>query len=120
METCKLALVSIFCITATACGSSCSDLPTEFTSYDEAISMVRTARYALTEHQKTDRSSWVTGAEYYSCDGVEGYFILRTSEVDYLHMGVPLKVWQEFKTASSFGTFYSQRIRGSYRMHLGQ
>ncbi|MCC6400874.1 MAG: KTSC domain-containing protein [Flavobacteriales bacterium] len=50
----------------------------------------------------------------------EGFFILRTSEDDYLHSGVPLKVWQEFKTASSFGRFYSERIRGRYRMYLGQ
>jgi len=99
-------------------GNSCADLPTSFTSYTEAMDRIRSASFRIAEEQNTDESSWVRGAEFYSCDGASGFFILRTDNQDYIHVDVPIAVWQGFKEASSFGSYYTANIRKRYRLGL--
>lgn len=99
-------------------GNSCDDLPTSFASYTEAMDQIRSASFRITEEQNTDESSWVRGAEFYSCDGATGFFILRTDDREYIHVDVPLKVWQGFKEASSFGSYYNANIKRRYRLGL--
>lgn len=99
-------------------GNSCADLPTSFASYTEAMDQIRSASFRIAEEQNTDESSWVRGAEFYSCDGTTGFFILRTDDRDYIHVDVPVAVWQGFKDASSFGTYYNANIKRRYRLVL--
>ncbi|MBL0127576.1 MAG: KTSC domain-containing protein [Flavobacteriales bacterium] len=99
-------------------GNSCNDLPTSFTSYTEAMDQIRSASFRIAEEQNTDESSWVRGAEYYSCNGSTGFFILRTDDRDYIHIAVPLAVWHGFKEASSFGSYYTTNIKRRYRFGL--
>ena len=99
-------------------GKSCNDLPISFTSYTEAMEQIRSASFRIAEEQYTDESSWVRNAEYYSCDGATGFFIIRTDDQDYIHNAVPLAVWQGFKEASSFGSYYNTNIKRRYRFGL--
>jgi hypothetical protein len=99
-------------------GNSCDDLPTSFASYTEAMDRIRSASFRMAEEQNTDESSWVRGAEYYSCDGASGFFIIRTDDREYIHFDVPVAVWQGFKDASSFGTYYNANIKRRYRLGL--
>jgi hypothetical protein len=98
--------------------TNCADLPRTFSSYEEAMDQVRTRTFVIAEEQNTDESSWVRGAEFYSCDGATGYFILRTDDQDYIHTDVPVAVWQGFKEASSFGSYYTGNIKRRYRLGL--
>ena len=102
----------------TPVGNSCAHLPTSFASYTEAMDQIRSASFRIAEEQNTDESSWVRGAEFYSCDGVTGFFILRTDDREYIHVEVPVAVWQGFKEASSFGTYYNANIKRRYRLDL--
>ncbi len=79
---------------------------------------IRSASFRIAEEQNTDESSWVRGAEFYSCDGATGFFILRTDDREYIHVDVPVAVWQGFKDASSFGTYYNANIKRRYRLGL--
>ncbi len=79
---------------------------------------IRSASFRIAEEQNTDESSWVRGSEFYSCDGATGFFILRTDDRDYIHVDVPVAVWQGFKEASSFGSFYNMNIKRRYRLVL--
>ncbi len=99
-------------------GNSCADLQTSYTSYTEAMDRIRSASFRIAEEQNTDESSWVRGAEFYSCDGATGFFILRTDDREYIHVDVPVAVWQGFKDASSFGTYYNANIKRRYRLGL--
>lgn len=99
-------------------GNSCADLPTSFASYDDAMGKIRSASFRIVEEQNTAESSWVRGAEFYSCDGATGYFILRTDDQDYIHADVPVAVWQGFKEASSFGSYYTGNVKRRYRLGL--
>jgi hypothetical protein len=96
----------------------CADLPRTFSSYEEAMDQVRSRTFEIAEEQNTDESSWVRGAEFYSCDGATGYFILHTDDRAYIHADLPEEVWQAFKSASSFGTYYNTNIKRRYRMAL--
>lgn len=96
----------------------CSSLPRQFNSYAEAISKVKQTKFKIAENLNTSKSSWIVGAKYYSCDGLTGYMILRTSEREYIHQGLPIGMWTEFKTADSFGKYYNTNIKGHYRLRL--
>ena len=90
----------------------------KFSSYEDAISKVKSASFNVTETLDAERSSWIKDVSYYSCDGLSGYLILKTSEKEYIHYGVPSKVWESFKGASSLGSFYDHFIRGRYGLVL--
>lgn len=64
----------------------------------------------------TSGSSWIRSAKYYSCDNIVGYLIFTTDKKEYIHINVPLEVWQQFKEASSFGRFYNQNIKYKYQL----
>ncbi len=97
---------------------NCADLPRTFSSYEEAINQVRSRTFVIAEEQNTDESSWMRGAEFYSCDGVSGFFILHTDARAYIHADLPLEVWEGFKSATSFGTYYNANIKRRYRLAL--
>jgi len=82
------------------------------------MDQIRSASFRIAEEQNTDESSWVRGAEFYTCDGATGFFILRTDDQDYIHIDVPVAVWQGFKEASSFGSYYTANIKHRYRLGL--
>lgn len=98
--------------------ANCNSLPASFASYSVAVSAVESAEFAFTDEANTSKSSWIRAARYYSCDNISGYFLIETDRGNYLHQGVPVSVWESFKTASSFGSFYSSNIRDRYRLML--
>ena len=99
-------------------GQDCKQMPNHFNSYNEAISFVKKATFKFKDFANTSESSWIRSASFFSCDGENGYFILRTDRQEYLHSGVPISVWRGFKTALSFGSFYDRNIKGRYRFNL--
>ena len=107
-------------LSADAVQDDCAQLPNNFSSYDQAIHLVRSSSFKISETVNTSRSSWVRGAEYYSCDGYTGYFIIETSNRIYIHANMPISVWRQFKNARSFGSFYDYDIKGRYRLYLNK
>jgi len=98
--------------------ANCSNVPATFTSYDEAITDVHGATFDLVDSANTGQSSFVTSANYYSCDGQSGYLIVGLKGREYIHKDVPVQIWQQFKQATSYGEFYAEFIRGRYRLEL--
>jgi hypothetical protein len=96
----------------------CNTIPTHFNSYNDAIAFVKKADFKIKDDVNTSKSSWIRSAAYYSCDGVTGYFIYSTDEREYIHAEVPIELWNEFKEATSFGSFYDRNIKGKYRFTL--
>ena len=97
----------------------CNKLPQSFSSYGQAIRLVKNSDFIITEEANTSESSWITSANYYSCDGETGYFIYTTNRgYEYIHKGVPLRIWNGFKNASSKGSYYDANIRKKYQLRL--
>ncbi len=108
----------VFFFLSASCSTDCDKIPSTFKTYSEAISAIKGATFKLKESVNTDKSSWIRGASYYSCDGELGYFILKTDKNEYLYSMVPIEIWNGFKEASSFGTYYNENIKNNYQFKL--
>ena len=111
-------LISIIAFLIISCSVNCDSLNKKFSSYNEAITLVRNTSFKIEEKVNTD-SSWIDSIEYYSCDELTGYLIVNTKKgKSYIHKNVPFQVWNEFKNADSFGRFYNQNIKGNYYLEI--
>jgi hypothetical protein len=63
------------------------------------------------EYLDTSGSSLVRGAWY---DDSKKYMIINLNGTNYHYCGLPLSTWNEFKAASSFGSFYNSDIKGNF------
>src|SRR5687767_522795 len=114
----KILLLFLICIATDSFSQDCSKLPSTFSSYSQATQMVRKAIFKVEESVNTSKSSWIRGAEYYSCDGRTGYFILITDKQPYIYQDMPIEIWEGFKNAESFGSYYNAEIKGQWLMIL--
>ena len=97
----------------------CKNLPRFFSSYSQAITLVQSSTFKVQEAANTFSISWITSADYYSCDGKTGYLIYTTNRgYKYIHKGVPIEVWAEFKNAPSKGFYYDYKIKHRYQLTL--
>lgn len=98
--------------------NDCDQLPSKFSSYDEAASKIESSYFKIKEEVNTSKSSWIRGASFYSCDGNLGFFLLKTDKQKYLYSDMPYSVWTEFKNAESFGKSYNEIIKHKYTFQL--
>jgi hypothetical protein len=97
---------------------SCEQLSQKFETYNSAVEIIKSTDFKIEESVNTFKSTWIKHASYYSCDGQTGFFILETSQKEYLYADLPYEVWKEFKSADSFGSFYNTNIRYKYNFSL--
>jgi hypothetical protein len=116
IKTFVIFLFQAFAISSLA--QNCASIPAHFNSYEQATSWVKDATFKFKESVNTSKSSWIRSASYYSCDGKVGYFIYSTDKQEYIHAGVPIEIWNGFKNADSFGSYYDHYIRKKYRFYL--
>jgi len=118
----KKTIIYLFVILSvffTSCNAqNCDTLPTNFKSYEVALKEINSTKFNLTEECDTTKSSWIKNAEFYSCDLVSGFLLIITSKKTYIHSNIPTELWNEFKKANSFGSFYTSRIKGKYQLNL--
>jgi hypothetical protein len=105
---------------ASSKAQSCNQMTDEFTSYIQAINSVKHSSFKFTDEIITSKSSWIRAASYYSCDGKTGYFIFKTDEKEYIHANMPVEIWNAFKNAPSYGSFYNRNIKYRYQLFLVQ
>lgn len=96
--------------------SDCTKIILPFRTYQEAKNTVESVKFKYTDEADTSKSSWIRGAQFYSCDGNSGYMIFQTNSKEYIHQGMPLHIWEEFKNAKSFGKYYNKNIKNHYRL----
>lgn len=107
-----------FAFTFSCNGQNCKEITTEFDSYQSALDVIKSSEFKISDNCDTSKSSWIYNAEYFSCDEESGFLLLTTKTKTYIHQNVPIKIWNEFKKAESFGSFYSIRIKGKYQLNL--
>ena len=101
-------------------GQDCKFLKEDFKTYNKAQSVILSTNFAVEDSVNTSSSSWIKNANYFSCNNKFGYLILETSSKKYIFKEVPVKIWNEFKKADSFGRFYNQKIRSKYQFILNK
>lgn len=93
---------------------TCKDLPAKYTSYEQANSKIKAATWTYSEARSTPESSWIRRISYCSCDGRTGFLLILTDSKEYIHAKFPKSMWDEFKEASSKGSYYNENVRGRF------
>lgn len=114
----KKIIAFLIFTTIASCGNNCAEVPNSFSNYDQAKEIVLSSNYKTTDKADVSGSSWITSANYFSCDGLSGFFVIETGNRTYIHQDMPYEVWENFKNADSKGSFYSGNIRGNYQLKL--
>lgn len=113
----NISLLLILFVAFCSCSAqNCTELPTKFSSYEEAASKIYQASFKVSESVNTSKSSWIRSAKHRSCDGLTGFLLIGTDDREFIHKGVPVSVWNNFRKASSFGSFYNEYIKNRYRL----
>ncbi|MDI5886536.1 KTSC domain-containing protein [Flavobacterium yafengii] len=112
----KYILFLLFVLSS--CSQNCKELPGSYKNHEEAITIVLSTNFKYTNNCDVSESSFITSADYYSCDNKEGYLIAGINNKKYIYQNMPYEVWEGFKNAESKGKFYNHKIRGSYRLSL--
>lgn len=109
----------LFCLLLSACHrTDCDRIPISFNSFSEANKIIKSSHFKFEDKIITNTSSWIRGAEYYSCNNETGFFILITDNVNYIHQELPKQMWYEFKTASSYGHYYNSKIKHRFQCRI--
>lgn len=99
--------------------NNCQSLPSTFSSYQQAKNRVRSSSGYEIKQKRSFKSSWLKSAEFYSCDGKNGFLIITTNKgKTYIHSLVPKNLWSSFINSHSYSSFYVKNIKGNYRLHL--
>lgn len=116
----KSRLLLLFSVILFSCKQN-SELPKQFSSYDEAVNKVENASFSTVEEAETEGKSennFIESAKYYSNDDVKGFLILNFNGKEYIFDEVPITVWNDFKSSDDMGKYYNQSIRGKYILTL--
>jgi hypothetical protein len=116
----KSKLLLLFSVILFSCKQN-SELPKQFSSYDEAVNKVENANFSIVEEAETEGKSennFIESAKYYSNDNVNGFLILNFNGKEYIFDEVPITVWNDFKSSDDIGKHYNQFIRGKYILTL--
>ena len=116
----KSKLLLLFSVILFSCKQN-SELPKQFSSYDEAVNKVENANFSIVEEAETEGKSennFIESAKYYSNDNVNGFLILNFNCKEYIFDEVPITVWNDFKSSDDMGKHYNQFIRGKYILTL--
>jgi hypothetical protein len=121
----RQAVLLLTLISTASCHSyTCKDLPDAFPSGEAAIQRIKTSTFRFVdEFTLSDTSlaftaemlSWITRANYYSCDGKRGYLIYRlTRGSDHIRQNIPIELWKGLKDTSAKGPYYDRYIKDKY------
>lgn len=99
-----------------SCGQNCNDLPNSYKNPEEAKTIVLSANFKYTDDCDVSSSSFITSANYYSCNESTGFLIVAMNNKKYIFQNVPFKIWVNFKKADSKSKYYNDEIRGRYKL----
>ncbi len=99
-----------------SCGQDCKNLPGVYKSYEEAKQLVLAAHFKFTDNCDVSESSFITSADYYSCDGLVGYFVVGMNDKKYIFQDMPVGIWRDFKKAESKGRYFNGNIKGRFSL----
>lgn len=95
---------------------NCSSISENWNSEKEAIVAIETSTFTFSESIRPDTQSWMTSANFYSCDNEAGYLIVKCEKKTYIHQVVPKAVWQALKDSKSTGGYYNFYIKNKYKL----
>lgn len=79
----------------------------------EAMKKIDKVEFNFVQNLELLNPFGIQEATFYSCDGNNGYMVVKTSRRDYIHENVPRYVWEDFKNSYSLNRFYDRYIKNN-------
>ena len=96
----------------------CSIEYSKFQTYDQIRSFIKANYKCISPLQIS--SNWIKDINYCKCDYGNGFLILETKNKFYVHRPIPYPLWKQFKSSESLGTFYTNHIKGKFRIEVSE
>lgn len=77
MKNLTLILLLVSFIVSSCSSQDCNDLPSQFSSYSEAVNEVKSTNFSFEDNANTYRSSVIENADFFSCNGELGYLLIE-------------------------------------------
>lgn len=100
--------------------TNCDSLDIYALSFDEAVHLIERSTFRFQQQFKISRTYGVMNARYYSCNGEEGYLIMKVDKKDLLYFDVPKIKWERLISSADINGFYDSEIAGQYRAITNQ
>jgi len=100
--------------------TNCDSLDIDALSFDEAVQLIERSTFRYQQQFKISRTYGIMNARYYSCNGEEGYLIMRVDKKDLLYFDVPKVKWETLISSADINGVYDSEIAGQYRAIEGQ
>jgi hypothetical protein len=111
-----LIAIAIIILPAYSFADNGSECQIEAQGYEKTYEYLQNHVFSFQQYFETLSVRGVQKAEFFSCNGEEGYLLIQTHERSYIYKNVPRDVWEEFKFTNSIESYYVQHIRFSYIM----
>jgi hypothetical protein len=80
--------------------TSCDSLKIEGLSLEKSISQIRSAKYRLQQSFRLTRRQGLKKAEFFSCNGQEGFLIILYNEKEVLFEDITRDYWEKLRRSS--------------------
>jgi len=99
--------------------SDCNQIPTSFSSYNQALSIISNHKFNISDEFNAEDNSFISGGAYRSCDGKSGFLIVYIKGYSpYIYQNVPLSIYRDFRYSLPTGKYYNEHIKGRYKVYL--
>jgi hypothetical protein len=115
LKSTKYLRFVLLIISITSCNTDTRETP-EFHSYDQAIEWYENQNLDTTHPDSTA----ISKASYHHRDEVLLIYYVSKPGKGYIFGNIPRSVWEEFKSSSSKGSYFNERIKGRYRYRLNE
>jgi len=94
--------------------TTCDSLPEIFQNKAIALDQIRAAKFRFTQQFEIVRPSGFQGANYYSCDGKNGFLLVKNDNQNIIFKDVPTKIWEEFIQSNNMEGYFLKKIKQQY------
>jgi predicted AlkP superfamily phosphohydrolase/phosphomutase len=100
--------------------TTCDSLSLERLSETEAIEQIRLTKFRFQQSFRLTRRMGFKGGEFYSCDNINGYLLLKYNDEEQLYVNVKKEYWENLKISSDPEGFYLDSKGGLNLYHQKQ
>ncbi len=94
--------------------TDCDSLTIHGLSMPESISKIRTAKFRFDQSFRLTRKQGLQLGEYYSCNGKDGFLIIKYDGIESLYVTVSMDIWKVL-ISSSDPEYYFLEIKPQFQ-----
>ena len=88
---------------------TCDSIEVDFERPENAIKTIRATKFRFQQSFRLTRRQGFKGGEFYACDGITGYLIIRIDNEEMLYDNINKTVWEELTSSSDPEGYYLKK-----------